>query len=423
MPGRRSARTRPFDQFGSDGPAERPLPRTRTSVGDRRSGLTSRRPDADASVMDASASTSDVPSSARAEDRDPFTAGRQRRRSGDGPAGPPASGGRRRPQAAHEGGRDAPVGGQAVVEGVMMRGVRHWAVAVRKPLPEQLEDGPLPDGEAALGEIEVQVMPFDSVLKRHRWMRLPIVRGFVALLGSLKIGFKALQIAAQAQQPEDDPEISRGSWAVAILGGLALAIGLFVLTPVGLTSLIKEQLGSGLAFWMVEAVVSTTIFVGYLSLISRLPDLRRVFEYHGAEHQTISCYEAGLPLTPENASRFDRLHPRCGTSFMLIVMVTAVFVYSPLGILEWWQMMCARLVGIPLIIGISFEAIKYAGSHRGNRLVRGVMWPGMQLQRLTTRDPDHDQLAVAIAALQAVLDREDPRAATHRELVGIEVAA
>jgi uncharacterized protein YqhQ len=330
---------------------------------------------------------------------------------------------RRRPQAAHVAGRDAPVGGQAVVEGVLMRGVRHWAVAVRKPLPEQLEDGPLADGEAALGDIEVQVMPFDSVLKRHRWMRLPVVRGFIALLGSLKIGFRALQIAAQAQQPEDDPEISKGSWAVAILGGLALAIGLFVLTPVGLTSLIKDFLGSGVAFWMVEAVVSTTIFVGYLTLISRLPDLRRVFEYHGAEHQTISCYEAGLPLTPENASRFSRLHPRCGTSFMLIVMVTAVFVYSPLGILEWWQMMCARLVGIPLIIGISFEAIKYAGSHRGNRLVRGVMWPGMQLQRLTTRDPDHDQLAVAIAALQAVLDRVDPRAATDRELVGIEVAA
>lgn len=410
MPGR-SARTRPFDQLGPDGPAERHPPRTRSSVGPRREGLTSRRVAADASGMDASASTSGTRPRSAAGDHDPL----------DDPfaAGPA----RRRPQAAHEAGRDAPVGGQAVVEGVMMRGVRHWAVAVRKPLPEQLEDGPLPDGEAALGAIEVQVMPFDSVLKRHRWMRLPIIRGFVALLGSLKIGFKALQIAAQAQQPEDDPEISKGSWAVAILGGLALAIGLFVLTPVGLTSLIKDQLGSGIAFWMVEAVVSTTIFVGYLSLISRLPDLRRVFEYHGAEHQTISCYEAGLPLTPENASRFSRLHPRCGTSFMLIVMVTAVFVYSPLGILDWWQMMGARLVGIPLIIGISFEAIKYAGAHRGNRLVRAVMWPGMQLQLLTTRDPDHDQLEVAIAAMQAVLDREDPRAATQRELVGIEVAA
>jgi uncharacterized protein YqhQ len=319
--------------------------------------------------------------------------------------------------------QDAPVGGQAVVEGVMMRGVRHWAVAVRKPLPEQLEDGRLPDGEAALGDVEVQVMPFASALQRHRVLRLPILRGFVALLGSLRIGFHALRIAAQAQQPDDDPEIPRRDWAIALAGGLALAVGLFVLTPVGLTSLIKEQLGSGYAFWMVEAVVSTTIFVGYLALISRLPDLRRVFEYHGAEHQTIACYEAGLPLTPENASRFSRLHPRCGTSFMLIVMVTAVFVYAPLGILDWWQMMGARLVGIPLIVGLSFEAIKYAGSHRGNRLVQGVMWPGMQLQRLTTRTPDHDQLAVAITALEAVLEREDPRTATRRELAGIEVAA
>ncbi|WP_051160609.1 DUF1385 domain-containing protein [Patulibacter americanus] len=305
----------------------------------------------------------------------------------------------------------------------MMRGVRHWAVAVRKPSPEQLEDGRLPDGEAALGPVEVQVMPFASALQRHRVLRLPVLRGFVALLGSLRIGFHALRIAAEAQQPDDDPEIPRRDWVIALAGGLALAIGLFVLTPVGLTSLIKEQLGSGYAFWMVEAVVSTTIFVGYLALISRLPDLRRVFQYHGAEHQTISCYEAGLPLTPENAARFGRLHPRCGTSFMLIVMVTAVFVYSPLGILAWWQMMIARLVGIPLIVGLSFEAIKYAGTHRGNRLVRGLMWPGMQLQRLTTRRPDRDQLVVAIAALEAVLEREDPRTATRRELAGIEVAA
>ena len=318
--------------------------------------------------------------------------------------------------------RDAPVGGQAVVEGVMMRGVRHWAVAVRHPHPDQLVDGRLPAGEPALGGIGVQVAPFRSVLARRRWLRIPVLRGSVALVESLRIGFRALRLAAESQAPEDDQPTKR-DWTVAVLGGVLLAVGLFVLTPVGLTSLIKDELGSGVAFWMVEAVVSTTIFVGYLALISRLPDLRRVFQYHGAEHQTIACYEAGLPLTPENASRFSRLHPRCGTSFMLIVMLVAVAVYSPLGLLDWWQMMLVRLAGLPLIVGLSFEAIKYAGRHRANALVRVIMWPGLQLQRMTTRVPDAHQLAVAIAALQAVLDREDPRDANDAELAGIEVAA
>jgi len=319
--------------------------------------------------------------------------------------------------------RDAPVGGQAVVEGVMMRGVRHWAVAVRRPLPEQLVDGALPAGQPALGHIETVTMPFRSVLTRRRLLRAPVIRGSVALVESLRIGFRALRLAADAQQGPDAPPVSRREWAFAVVAGVSLALVLFVLTPVGLTSLIRDQLGSGVAFWTVEAIVSTTIFVLYLSLISRLPDLRRVFEYHGAEHQTIACYEAGLPLTPDNAARFSRLHPRCGTSFMLIVMLVAVAVYSPLGLLDWYWMMACRIVGLPLIVGLSFEAIKAAGRHRGNRAVRILMWPGLQLQRLTTRAPDEHQLEVAIAALQAVLDREDPRAARGRDLVGIEVAA
>jgi uncharacterized protein YqhQ len=319
--------------------------------------------------------------------------------------------------------RDAPVGGQAVLEGVMMRGVSTWAVAVRKPLPEQLREGGLDAEEAALGDIDVQSFPLTSVLKRHRWLRLPVIRGVVALGESLKIGFKALGISANAQLPEDEKEISGGVWAGTIVLALLLAIGLFFVVPVGLTSLIKDELGSSVLFWLVEGLLRTAIFLGYLTLLSRLRDLRRVFEYHGAEHKTISCYEAGLELTPENAQRFSRLHPRCGTSFLLVVMIVAIFVFAPIGLPAWYWLVLTRIVGVPLIAGISFELIKFAGKHRRHRSVRAIMWPGLQLQKLTTREPDHLQLAVAIAAMQAVLDVENPLGASDEERVGMEVVA
>jgi uncharacterized protein YqhQ len=187
--------------------------------------------------------------------------------------------------------------------------------------------------------------------------------------------------------------------------------------------LIRDQLGSSLLFWLVEGVLRTAIFLAYIGLLSRLRDLRRVFQYHGAEHKTISCYEAGLPPTPENAQRFSRLHPRCGTSFLLIVMIVAIFVFAPIGLPAWYLLLATRILGVPLIAGISFEIIKFAGRNRSRRWVRAVMWPGMQLQLLTTREPDREQLAVAIAALQAVLDREDPRAAAADDRVGMEVVA
>ena len=147
----------------------------------------------------------------------------------------------------------------------------------------------------------------------------------------------------------------------------------------------------------------THIFIGYIVAISRLPDLRRVFEYHGAEHKTISCFEAGDELTPENAKGYSRLHPRCGTSFLLIVMVLAIFVFAPLGLPAWYWLMISRIVGIPLIAGLSYEVIKWAGRNRRKAWVRTLMWPGLMLQNLTTREPDHEQLAVAIAALEEVL--------------------
>ncbi len=351
--------------------------------------------------------------------------------------------------------RDAPVGGQAVLEGVMMRGVAHWAVAVRKPTPEQLQEDERPVEEAAEGEIEVSTFPLTSSLQRHRGLRLPIVRGVVALWESMAIGFRALGISANAQLPPGEAEdgnegahgdgvqaeagdrdgdgegdgqapgqeISGGVWAGTIVVALVFAIGLFFVIPVALTSLIKGQLNSSVLFWVVEGIVRTAIFLGYMLLLSRLRDLRRVFEYHGAEHKTISCFEAGLPLTPENAKRFSRLHPRCGTSFLLVVMIVAIFVFAPIGLPAWYWLVLTRILGVPLIAGISFELIKFAGRNRSRRWVQIVMWPGLKLQLLTTREPDLDQLAVAIAALEAVLALETPGELSAADLMGVEVVA
>jgi uncharacterized protein YqhQ len=360
--------------------------------------------------------------------------------------------------------RDAPVGGQAVLEGVMMRGVAHWAVAVRKPTVEQLEEERLEEehGEggapiAAEGEIEVSTFPLTSSLARHRALRLPIVRGVVALGESMAIGFRALGISANAQLPPGEAqdrnegaemdgaegtdldgaeagdtdgdgqaqgqEISGGVWAGTIVVALVFAIGLFFVIPVALTSLIKGQLHSSVLFWVVEGIVRTAIFLGYMFLLSRLRDLRRVFEYHGAEHKTISCYEAGLPLTPPNAQRFTRLHPRCGTSFLLVVMIVAIFVFAPIGLPAWYWLVATRILGVPVIAGISFELIKFAGRNRRRRWVQIVMWPGLKLQLLTTREPDLDQLAVAIAALEAVLALETPGDLSAADLMGVEVVA
>jgi len=331
--------------------------------------------------------------------------------------------------------RDAPLGGQAVLEGVMMRGVGNWAVAVRKPLAEGAQGdagAPVGDGGPAAGdgfggEIEVQAFPLRSALKRHRALRLPIVRGVVALGGSLAIGFRALEVSANAQLPpgeaEEQDEIPRALWAGTVVLALALAIVLFFLIPVGLTSLIKHQLSSSFLFWLVEGLVRTAIFLGYLLLLSRLRDLRRVFEYHGAEHKTISCFEAGMALTPQNCSRFSRLHPRCGTSFLLVVMIVAIFVFAPIGLPAWYWLVLTRVLGVPVIAGVSFEIIKFAGRNRRRPWVRALMWPGLKLQLLTTREPDHSQLEVAIASLKAVLAREKPGELTARDLVGVEVVA
>ena len=303
--------------------------------------------------------------------------------------------------------RDIPVGGQAVLEGVMMRGVSTWALAVRKPD----------------GAVEVTSEPVVSWAKRHRALRLPVVRGVVALVESLKLGFGAMRIAANSQITEENEieEIGGLAWTLTVIGALVLAIGLFFVIPVGITTLFKDALASAVVFWLVEGILRVAILVGYIVAISRIGQVDRLFKFHGAEHKTISAFEAGDELTPERAALYSRHHPRCGTSFLLLLVVLAVFVFAPLGLPEWYWLIASRVLGIPLVAGLAYELIKWAGRHRERTWVRTIMWPGLMLQTLTTREPEREHLEVAIAALQAVLRVENPAELSARDR--IEVAA
>jgi uncharacterized protein YqhQ len=287
-----------------------------------------------------------------------------------------------------------PIGGQAVLEGVMMRGPSAWSVAVRKP-----------DGDIA----EVN-RPIASVLLRHRWLRLPVLRGVVALGESLAIGFRALAISANyaAQQEDEDGEVqtelSRGQLLFAFGIAIGFALLLFKVSPALITNWLPiESTG---AFVVVEGLVRVTIFIAYLLLISLLPDLKRVFQYHAAEHKAINAYEAGAELEPETVSRYSLLHVRCGTAFLLYVMVIAIFVFAFFGRPTWYWLIATRILLLPVIAGIAYEIIRFAGKHPQHPVLRALLAPGLWLQRLTTREPTLDQIEVSIRALREVLRLE-----------------
>jgi uncharacterized protein YqhQ len=287
----------------------------------------------------------------------------------------------------------APIGGQAVLEGVMMRGPSNWALAVRKP-----------DGEIA--QVDHQI---NSVMARHRLFRLPVIRGVIALGESLAIGFRALAISANyaAQEEGDDEvstELSRGSMIFAFALAIGFALLLFKVTPALLTSWLPIETTGW--FVIVEGVIRVTIFVAYITVISLLPDLRRVFQYHAAEHKAINAYEAGEELVPEKVQRFSLIHPRCGTAFLLWVMVIAIFVFAFLGRPVWYWLIASRILLLPLIAGLAYELIRFAGKHTDNRILMTLLAPGLWLQRLTTREPTLDQIEVSIRALREVLRLE-----------------
>jgi uncharacterized protein YqhQ len=298
---------------------------------------------------------------------------------------------------------NAAIGGQAVLEGVMMRGPSNWALAVRKP-----------DGEIA----EVN-RPIKSVMTRHWFFRLPIIRGVIALGESLAIGFRALAISANyaAQEEGEDGEVStelsRGSLIFAFAIAIGFALMLFKVTPALITSWLPIETTGW--FVIVEGLIRVSLFVGYLLVISLLPDLRRVFEYHAAEHKVINAYEAGEELVPEKVQRFSLIHPRCGTAFLLWVMVIAIFVFAFFGRPVWYWLIASRILLLPLIAGLAYELIRFAGKHTGNRVLMTLLAPGLWLQRLTTRQPSLDQLEVSIRALKEVLQLEG-RAPTEQRV-------
>ncbi|MGD0713606.1 MAG: DUF1385 domain-containing protein [Gaiellaceae bacterium] len=300
------------------------------------------------------------------------------------------------------------VGGQAVLEGVMMRGPGNWAVAVRTPS----------------GSIAHVSRPIDSAMAHHWVLRLPVVRGVMALGESLAIGFRALAISANyaaqeegADGEEVETELSRGALIFAFAVAIGFAVMLFKVTP----ALITDWLPIRSTGWfvIVEGLIRVTIFVLYLSIISLLPDLRRVFQYHAAEHKAINAYEAGEELEPEIVQRYSLIHPRCGTAFLLWVMVIAVFVFAFFGRPAWYWLVATRILLLPLIAGLAYELIRFASRHQGNRVVMTILAPGLWLQRLTTREPSLDQLEVSIRALQEVLAQEESRSSDSR----IEVMA
>src|ERR671928_333108 len=286
----------------------------------------------------------------------------------------------------------SPIGGQAVLEGVMMRGATNWSVAVRKP-------------NGAIAQVQ---RPIESAMAKHRVLRLPIVRGVIALGESLAVGFRALSISANYAAAEDneeaEQELSRGALVFAFLIAIGFAISLFKVGPALLADLLP--ISNGFWFVLVEGLIRVTVFVVYLSVISLLPDLRRVFQYHGAEHKAINAFEAGEELEPQTVQRFSLIHPRCGTAFLLWVMVIAIFVFALFGRPAWYWLIATRILLLPVIAGIAYEVIRFAGKHSANRLVMTLLAPGLWLQRLTTREPTLDQLEVSIRALREVLQRE-----------------
>lgn len=398
---------------------------------------------------------------------------------------------------AEDGANKTHVGGQALIEGVMMRGRYNWAAAVREPS----------------GNIYIEEHDLASGKAKNKWLYWPVVRGCRAFVESLILGYKALEIAAMhAYGDEEEPgakaeevsangaiskedasvdesvasETSDFSWkndfgnpdeaidalgaqrsldivvetnaaesgavetnavepgaaaresvetcdgddggfgkremAISMVLGLLLGVGLFIVAPAFIANVLVGEYDDKTLLWnVVDGIVRIVVFVFYIWLIGRMQDIKRMFSYHGAEHKTIHCYEHGLPLTPENARSFPRLHVRCGTAFLIMVMIIAIFVYTitPLnGLIAAWGVpdgpaklalvIVARILLMPVIAGISYEiTVKWAGSHPENLLVKVVLWPGMQMQRLTTNEPDDEMLECAIAAMQRVLEREE----------------
>jgi uncharacterized protein YqhQ len=276
-------------------------------------------------------------------------------------------------------------GGQAVLEGVMMRGRYQWAVAVRRPD----------------GGVHLEGHHIDSIAKRFRVLRWPGLRGVIALGQALSIGIKALTISAN-QSAEEDQKLTKGQMAVSMAFALVLFIGLFIVLPAFVSNLARDRVESGILLNVGEGVFRVALFLGYLWLVGRMAEIRRVFEYHGAEHKTIAAYEHGDRLEPEAVDRYSTLHVRCGTNFLLIVMILTIFIFALFGTPSLGWRIGSRLLAIPLIAGLAFELLRLGARFHRNPVMRALMAPGLWLQKITTKPPAEDQIEVAITAFEEV---------------------
>jgi uncharacterized protein YqhQ len=286
-------------------------------------------------------------------------------------------------------------GGQAVVEGVMMRGRDVWAVAVRRP--DQ--------------SIHVESHVIRSIADRFRILRKPGLRGVISLGQALSIGVRALSISANQASPED-VQLSSSMMALSMTVALVLFLGIFIAGPAIVFRWVGRHVGSSLLVNILEGLSRIALFLGYLVLIGRTRDVRRVFQYHGAEHKTIAAYEHDEPLVPERVDPYSTLHVRCGTNFLLIVMVIAILVFALFGNPGIWWRVGSRIVAIPIIAGIAFEMLRLGARFEGSAFMQALMAPGLWLQKITTKRPDRDQIEVAIASFNEVRRRELEGSAT-----------
>lgn len=280
-------------------------------------------------------------------------------------------------------------GGQAVLEGVMIRGQHNMAVAVRR------QDG----------SIAVQCRPLNAFFT-GKLRSIPLIRGIVALAETLTLGMRALSYSANVGMDAEGEELSKGSMAFMMTISLTIAIGLFFVVPVLASRSLEGVLGSDLASNVAEGVIRLALFFGYIVLIGRMNDIKRVFMYHGAEHMTVHAQERGDPLDVENIRKYSTAHPRCGTAFLLVVMVVAILAFVFVGRDPLWWLLTSRIVLIPIIAAVSYEVIRWSGRYSGNPLVRLITGPSLALQALTTKEPDDDQIEIAVAAMNSALEAD-----------------
>ena len=286
------------------------------------------------------------------------------------------------------------------MEGVMMRGQKTIATAVRRPN----------------GEVVVQSKPLSSLYTG--WVRrAPFIRGIIVLLESLILGIGSLMYSANVALEEEETTLSGPSMWLMLLVSVAFAVGLFFLAPLFLTKALDPYIHSSLVFHIIEGVLRLLIFFLYLWLISRLSDIKRVFAYHGAEHKTINAYEHGEPLEPQAIGKYSTAHARCGTAFIMTVLIIAIIVFTFIGRQETWLMVLSRILLLPVIAALGYEIPQFGARHYDNALVRAMMAPGLWLQKMTTREPDDRQIEVAVAALESVLESDGvkPQAASSAE--------